>query len=100
MECKEGALLDLTLPDEVADTLHRYGVPADRLELEITENIILTDPLRAHAVLAPPERARRQPGDRRLRSRLVRSTIDLGHNLGLRVVAEGVEHEFGDADAR
>ena len=28
---------------------------------------------------------------------IVRSTIDLGHNLGLRVVAEGVEDELGDA---
>ena len=45
-------LLDVALPDEVNEALHRYGVPADRLELEITENTILTDPVRARSVLA------------------------------------------------
>ena len=37
-------LLDVALPDEVDEALQRLGVPADRLELEITENTILTDP--------------------------------------------------------
>jgi diguanylate cyclase (GGDEF)-like protein len=44
-------LLDTRLPDEVQDLLERWGVDADRLELEITENTILTDPVRARAVL-------------------------------------------------
>jgi EAL domain-containing protein (putative c-di-GMP-specific phosphodiesterase class I) len=119
-------LLDVTLPDEVADTLQRLGVPADRLELEITENTILTDPQRARSVLARLSDLgvslaiddfgagysslgylKRLPVDVLKIDRsfvmnmssdendavIVRSTIDLGHNLGLRVVAEGVEDE-------
>ena len=113
--------------------LARLGVPADRLELEITENTILTDPPRARAVLARLSELgvslaiddfgagysslgylKRLPVDVLKIDRsfvmnmstdendavIVRSTIDLGHNLGLRVVAEGVEDESGDADAR
>jgi diguanylate cyclase len=120
-------LLDVALPDEVADTLERFGVPADRLELEITENTILTDPVRARAVLARLSELgvslaiddfgagysslgylKRLPVDVLKIDRsfvmnmssdendavIVRSTIDLGHNLGLRVVAEGVEDEL------
>ena len=116
----------MTLPDEVADTLQRLGVPADRLELEITENTILTDPQRARSVLARLSELgvslaiddfgagysslgylKRLPVDVLKIDRsfvmnmssdendavIVRSTIDLGHNLGLRVVAEGVEDE-------
>ena len=119
-------LLDVTLPDEVSDTLRRYGVPADRLELEITENTILTDPQRMRSVLARLSELgvslaiddfgagysslgylKRLPVDVLKIDRsfvmnmssdendavIVRSTIDLGHNLGLRVVAEGVEDE-------
>jgi diguanylate cyclase (GGDEF)-like protein len=117
-------LLDVTLPDEVADALRRLGVPADRLELEITEDTILTDPQRARSVLARLSELgvslaiddfgagysslgylKRLPVDVLKIDRsfvmnmssdendavIVRSTIDLGHNLGLRVVAEGVE---------
>jgi diguanylate cyclase (GGDEF)-like protein len=120
-------LLDVALPDEVAATLERFGVPADRLELEITENTILTDPVRARAVLARLSELgvtlaiddfgagysslgylKRLPVDVLKIDRsfvmnmssdendavIVRSTIDLGHNLGLRVVAEGVEDEL------
>ncbi len=117
----------------MAATLERFGVPADRLELEITENTILTDPLRARAVLARLSELgvslaiddfgagysslgylKRLPVDVLKIDRsfvmnmsndandavIVRSTIDLGHNLGLRVVAEGVEDELADADPR
>jgi diguanylate cyclase (GGDEF)-like protein len=117
-------LLDVALPDEVAESLRRFGVPADRLELEITENTILTDPQRARSVLARLSELgvslaiddfgagysslgylKRLPVDVLKIDRsfvmnmssdendavIVRSTIDLGHNLGLRVVAEGVE---------
>src|SRR6059036_4031019 len=44
-------LLDTRLPDEVQELLERWGIDAERLELEITENTILTDPVRARAVL-------------------------------------------------
>jgi diguanylate cyclase (GGDEF)-like protein len=119
-------LLDLALPDEVTEALERFGVPADRLELEITENTILTDPLRARSVLARLSALgvslaiddfgagysslgylKRLSVDVLKIDRsfvmnmssdendevIVRSTIELGHNLGLRVVAEGVEDE-------
>ena len=120
-------LLDVNLPDEVAETLRRFGVPADRLELEITEDTILTDPQRARSVLTRLSELgvslaiddfgagysslgylKRLPVDVLKIDRsfvmnmstdendavIVRSTIDLGHNLGLRVVAEGVEDEL------
>jgi diguanylate cyclase (GGDEF)-like protein len=42
---------DLRLPGEVAALLDRHGVPADRLELELTESALLDDPSRARRVL-------------------------------------------------
>jgi diguanylate cyclase (GGDEF)-like protein len=117
-------LLDAEVPTEVEALLRKHGVDPGLLEVEITENTILTDPERARAVL---ERLRalgvRLSIDdfgtgfsslgqlRRLAvdvlkidksfvlnmthddndDVIVRSTIELGHNLGLRVVAEGVE---------
>jgi diguanylate cyclase (GGDEF)-like protein len=42
---------DLRLPGEVAELLDRHGVPADRLELELTESALLEDPSRARRVL-------------------------------------------------
>jgi diguanylate cyclase (GGDEF)-like protein len=119
-------LLDARLPDEVLQLLERTGVDADRLELEITENTILTDPVRARAVLARLGQLgvrlaiddfgtgssslgylKRLPVDVLKIDKsfvsnmasdaddavIVRSTIELGHNLGLEVVAEGVESE-------
>jgi diguanylate cyclase (GGDEF)-like protein len=44
-------LLDGELPAAVAGLLERAGVPADRLELEITESAVMTDPARAEGVL-------------------------------------------------
>jgi diguanylate cyclase (GGDEF)-like protein len=117
-------LLDVALPDEVAEALLRHDVPANRLELEITEDTILTDPQRVRSVLGRLAELgvtlaiddfgagysslgylKRLPVDVLKIDRsfvmnmssdendavIVRSTIDLGHNLGLRVVAEGVE---------
>ncbi len=119
-------LLDARFPDEVAACLAEHGVPPAKLELEITENTILTDPKRALGVLTGLRSAgvrlaiddfgagqsslgylARLPVDvlkidksfvldmaeGNSATSIVRSTIELGHNLGLRVIAEGVETE-------
>ena len=119
-------LLDLELPDRIAALLADAGVPADRLELEVTESTILADPFRVRHVIdqlnelgirlaiddfgtgySSLAQLKQLPVqtikiDRSfvldmLRSEsdaaIVRSTIDLARNLGLRVVAEGVEKE-------
>ncbi len=44
-------LLDLELPDEVGRLLAAAGVPPERLELEITEGVIMADPVRVRTVL-------------------------------------------------
>jgi diguanylate cyclase (GGDEF)-like protein len=120
-------LHDPHLPGEVSRLLARHAVPADSLELEITESMIMSDPARAlatvhdltelgvrlavddfgtgHSSLA---NLKRLPIDALKVDRsfvtpmlddesdliIVRSTINLAHDLGLTVVAEGVE----DAD--
>ncbi len=45
------SLHDVDLVDEVARGLRRYGVPGDRLTLEVTEGSVMADPGRAIAVL-------------------------------------------------
>jgi diguanylate cyclase (GGDEF)-like protein len=45
-------LYDPSFADEVARLLAVHGVPARQLELEITESVIMADPMRAMAVLA------------------------------------------------
>nr|WP_239521124.1 bifunctional diguanylate cyclase/phosphodiesterase [Blastococcus saxobsidens] len=118
------SLLDVGLPDRVAELLARHELPADRLELEITESAAMKDPVRAldvlhrlrdlglelsvddygtgHASLAylsrlpvstlKIDRSFVQTMELDASDRtIVRSTIDLAHSLGLRVVAEGVE---------
>lgn len=111
---------------EIDDLLHRYGVPPDLLQLEITESALTADP---HRVLDTITRLNRigvaislddfgtgysslqhlrrlpiaevkvdrsfvlgmagDPDD----AAIVRSVVELGCSLGLRVVAEGVEDE-------
>jgi diguanylate cyclase (GGDEF)-like protein len=116
-------LLDQRFAEEVKDLLRKWDVPPSSLELEITENTVLTDPTRARSILATlGEFGVRLAIDdfgsgnsslgylKRLPisvlkidksfvlqmhtndddAAIVRSTIDLGHNLGLKVVAEGV----------
>jgi diguanylate cyclase len=45
-------LLDRSLVDDVSSLLRRYGTPARRLTLEVTESVLMTDPARAMQVLA------------------------------------------------
>jgi diguanylate cyclase len=117
-------LLDLRLPDEVSRLLEESGVEPWRLVLEITENIVMSDPARILEVVArlhalgvglslddfgagasslgylkrltvdelKIDRSFVMAMDRDEDSAtIVRATIELAHNLGLRVVAEGVE---------
>jgi diguanylate cyclase (GGDEF)-like protein len=44
-------LLDRALVDDVSALLRRYGTPARRVTLEVTESILMTDPIRAMQVL-------------------------------------------------
>jgi diguanylate cyclase (GGDEF)-like protein len=117
-------LFDQKFAEEVKDLLTRWKVRPSCLELEITEDTVLVDPVRAHSIL-------RSLSDHGVRlaiddfgtgnsslaqlkrlpvqvlkidksfvmqmlvdeddAAIVRSTIELAHNLGLKVVAEGIE---------
>jgi diguanylate cyclase (GGDEF)-like protein len=112
-----------SLPDRVRHMLRKCRVAPTALVLEITENIIMSDPERSTRCLAELSEMgvrisvddfgtgysslsylRRLPVDELKIDKsfviglangeddaLVRSIIDLAHNLGLRVIAEGVE---------
>lgn len=117
-------LLDLQLPGDLAKLLERHRVSPDKLELEITESMIMTKPKRAMAVinrlsemgvsLAIDDFGTGYSSLVYLKQLpvsvlkidksfvmnmtageddavIVQSTVDLGRNLGLTVVAEGVE---------
>ena len=119
-------LIDVSFAEEVADLLARWHVSSSRLDLEITESTIMTDPNRARGVLAKLHGMgiglsiddfgtgysslgylKQLPVDElkidksfvlnmsadRSDAAIVRSTVELGRNLGLQVVAEGVEDE-------
>jgi len=45
-------LLDVGFPDEVASAIERWSVPPDTVRLEVTESLVLADPVRAIDVLA------------------------------------------------
>jgi diguanylate cyclase (GGDEF)-like protein len=113
------------MPGVIADVLHAAGLPPSLLTLEITENILMSDPARSMDCLAQLHAMgvrlaiddfgtgysslsylRRLAVDELKIDRsfiaglgvgmdevIVRSTIDLAHNLGLTVVAEGVESD-------
>ena len=119
-------LMDDNIAKLVERLLSKYRLPASRLELEITESAIMTDPARAlrnldalhelgvhlaiddfgtgYSSLAYLKRLPVQTLkiDNSFVSNMledlqdeliVSSTIHLAHNMGLRVVAEGVEDE-------
>jgi diguanylate cyclase (GGDEF)-like protein/PAS domain S-box-containing protein len=121
-------LYDTEIIDDVADALVSHGMPANRLQVEVTESAVMADDGRAAAVLGGLTRRgvgvsiddfgmgntslrllRRLPvgelkidqsfvsgmvGNGGEDAAIVRSTTDLGHNLGLTVVAEGVEDQW------
>jgi diguanylate cyclase (GGDEF)-like protein len=117
---------DTQLAPDIATMLAQHGVPASRLELEITETSIESDPRGTEELLTTLHQMgvgiaiddfgtgysafsylQRLPVDEikidrsfvmgmdinERKHQIVRSTIQLGHNMGLRVVAEGVENE-------
>jgi diguanylate cyclase (GGDEF)-like protein len=119
-------LLDLELPDRIAELLAKTGVRPEQLELEITETTILADPFRVRGVLnrlnaiglrlaiddfgtgysslaylknLPVHTIKIDRSfvmgmcDDTSDATIVRSTIDLGRNLGLGIVAEGIESQ-------
>jgi diguanylate cyclase (GGDEF)-like protein/PAS domain S-box-containing protein len=119
-------LLDVEFPAQVKSLLDAAELDAGRLELEITEDAVLTDPVRTKAILeelaamgvrlaiddfgtgySSLAYLKRLPiGSIKIDrsfvigmaadeddATIVRSTIDLARNLGLAVVAEGVETE-------
>ena len=117
-------LLDLGLPSEVERLLDRHGVAPDRLEIEVSEEIVMADVERTVDVLvglraigvrtALDDFGAGRAGlghlkelhvdvlkiDRSFVMRvsedardaaIVRSLVDLGRRLGVRVIAEGVD---------
>ena len=119
-------LHDAGLPEGLARLLHKWGVPGNRLTVEITESAIISDPEKTMGVIRELKElgvgiaiddfgtgytslaylARlavtqlkidrsfvQHMGDDADDAAIVRSIITLGHDLGLEVVAEGVENE-------
>ncbi len=119
-------VIDPRLPAELSRLLAKHGVPASRLEIEVTEGAVMDDPQAALGVLAeitkqglgviaiddfgtgysslarlhdlPLDELKidqsfvmrmARDGD----ETVVRSIVDLGHALGFRIIAEGVEAE-------
>ncbi len=119
-------LLDEMIADQIATLLNKYALLPSALELEITESMIMVDPVRALRVLGQLHKLgvqlsiddfgtgysslaylKRLPVqalkidysfvvnmlEDEQDAIIVNSTINLAHNLGLKVVAEGVESQ-------
>jgi len=119
-------LQDVQLPDKIIELLAMWSIPPTRLEVEITESVLATDPERVKEILtrlsaigvrialddfgigySSLASLKRLPvGAMKIDksfvldmavnaddATIVRSIVDLGHNLGLKVVAEGVENQ-------
>jgi diguanylate cyclase (GGDEF)-like protein len=117
---------DPEFPDKVAKLLKEFTVPASRLELEVTETAVMSEPVRAvdcikrlsalglqvsiddfgtgyssmaylkELLVAKIKIDKSFVKDMAVNHSdavIVRSTVELGHNLGLKVVAEGVENQ-------
>ncbi|HEY6529045.1 MAG TPA: EAL domain-containing protein [Cellvibrionaceae bacterium] len=119
-------LMENAFPQCIEQTLAAHGLPAERLEIEITESTLISDPERTLMVIhrinnlgvrfaiddfgtgySSLAYLKRLPIQTLKIDRsfirdllsddqdamIVRSTLDLAHNFGLSVVAEGVEDE-------
>jgi len=117
-------LLDTTLLNDLKKIMHRIGFPASRLTIEVTENAIMTNPLRSARVLEEFAESGIQVSvddfgtgysslsylqkfpinelkidksfviglhQKSNNYPIVNATIAMAHDLGLSVVAEGVE---------
>jgi len=109
-------LLDVDFPDTVARALNTHNISPEKLQIEITESAVMMDEDRAMGIL---NRLANMVGDSSQsflstlplkelkidksyitdmgdsdKALTVQSMIDLGHNLGLEVVAEGVENAW------
>lgn len=124
MNVTASTLLDLSLPDRIAELCRQHSLPPDRLILEVTETEAMKDVTRTMDVLlrmrlrnigvsiddfgtghSSLRELQRMPFSEMKIDRsfvtdmvtnqdcavIVKSIIDLGHNLGLKVIAEGVE---------
>ncbi|MEE9127345.1 MAG: bifunctional diguanylate cyclase/phosphodiesterase, partial [Planctomycetota bacterium] len=124
VNCSARNLQEEDLPETIARYLKEFGVPPERLTLEVTETMLIENPERALevATLLTDQGIRISIDDfgtgysslnylRKLPAKelkidksfvmrmdeeegdavIVRSIIDLAHNLGLKAIAEGVE---------
>jgi EAL domain-containing protein (putative c-di-GMP-specific phosphodiesterase class I) len=126
MNITASTLLDLTLPDRLAELCIKHKVPAENLILEVTETEAMRDVTRTMDVLlrmrirnigvsiddfgtghSSLRELQRMPFSEMKIDKsfvidmhknkdcgvIVNTVIDLAHNLGLKVIAEGVENE-------
>lgn len=124
MNVTASALLDLSLPDRIAELCRQHNVPPEKLILEVTETEAMRDVTRTMDVLlrmrlrnigvsiddfgtghSSLRELQRMPFSEMKIDKsfvtdmtanpdcavIVKSIIDLGHNLGLKIIAEGVE---------